>query len=312
MKSASCRAVFALLPSVAFTLASAPMQSLPEARPDVAVSLSSAFLGFHSHAGFLQGLAEGGVWPGQIAGASSGALVAAFAAIGMTPLEIFELLQTRRFRWSFFEWGMLVGGAFFPIHRRKHSGSLQGHAIRAYLADIFGGARIEDCRMRLGISVTNLTSLRAEIRTGGPLTELVAASCACPGVISHQILDGEALWDGGIAQSPPFSHWTDDASVRQVLVHEVGTRQISAPENIGLFQGCTLAHDVVVAELTALRLEKMTAAGKSVARFRTASPKPGIIVREKTGRACFELGRESGLRAAETLSLSPSPARAAV
>ena len=286
------------------------MQSLPEARPDVAVSLSSAFLGFHSHAGFLQGLAEGGVWPGQIAGASSGALVAAFAAIGMTPLEIFELLQTRRFRWSFFEWGMLVGGAFFPIHQRKHSGGLQGHAIRAYLADIFGAVRIEDCRMRLGISVTNLTSLRAEIRTEGPLTELVVASCACPGVISHQILDGEALWDGGIAQSPPFSHWADDASVSRVLVHEVGGSPVPPPGEIGLFEGFKIAHDVVVAELRELRLEKMAAAGKGVARFRTSPPKPGIIVRKKTGLACFELGRESGLRAAETLS--PSPARAAV
>ncbi|HCN77073.1 MAG TPA: hypothetical protein DIT13_07765, partial [Verrucomicrobiales bacterium] len=200
------------------------MQNLPDARPDVAVSLSSAFLGFHSHAGFLQGLVEGGVWPGQIAGASSGALVAALAAAGMSPLEIFELLQTRRFRWSFFEWGMLYGGAFLPVHKRKHTGGIQGRAILRYLSGIFGGRRIEDCAPRLGLAVTNLSSRRAEIRTRGPLAETVVASCAFPGVISHQIIGGEALWDGGIAQNPPFMHWLGEAAVSRVLVHDVGVK----------------------------------------------------------------------------------------
>lgn len=278
------------------------MQILPDTRSDVAVSLSSAFLGFHSHAGFLQGLAEGGVWPGHIAGASSGALVAALAASGMTPMQIFELLQSRRFRWSFFEWGLLIGAAFFPIHPRKHSGGIQGHAIIRYLRSVFGSRRVEECTLPLGLAVTNLSTLRAEIRTEGPLAELVVASCACPGVISHQIFEGEALWDGGIAQSPPFSHWQEATQVRQVLVHEVGVKSSPAPEEIGLFRGFTLAHDVVVAELLALRLEKMTAAGKSVTRFLTASPKPGILVSEKTGRTCFELGRESGRRAADSIT----------
>jgi NTE family protein len=286
------------------------MQTLPDARPDVAVSLCSAFLGFHSHAGFLHGLAEGGVWPGHIAGASSGALVAALTASGMAPLEIFELLQSQRFRWSFFEWGMLVGSAFFPIHPRQHSGGIRGHAITRYLRGIFGTRRIEECDMRLGLAITNLTALRAEIRTEGPLAETVVASCACPGVISHQILGGEALWDGGIAQSPPLSHWQQAAPVRHILVHEVGVKTTPKPESIGLFKACALAHDVVVAELLALRLEKMLAAGKSVTSFRTAAPKPGIIVSEKTGRICFQLGYESGRRAADSLRANLAQAAA--
>lgn len=275
------------------------MQRTPEARPALAVSLSSAFLGFHSHAGFLQGLAEGGVWPAHIAGASSGALVAALAATGMNPRAIFDLLQTQRFRWSFFEWGMLTGSAFLPIHRRRHSGGLQGRAILAYLRELFGDRRIEDCDLGLGIAVTNLTTQRAEVRTAGPLAELVVASCACPGVISHQIVDDQALWDGGIAQSPPFSHWTDHAVIERVLVHEVGRVDVPPASQISMFPAFALAHDVVVAELQRLRREKLTAAGKQLEILRTPSSRPPLIVSKRTGARNFELGRVTGLRASQ-------------
>lgn len=276
------------------------MHRLPEARPHLAVSLSSAFLGFHSHAGFLQGLAEGGVWPAQLAGASSGALVAALTACDMHPREIFDLLQSRRFRWSFFEWGMLIGAPFFPMHRRRHSGCLQGRAMLAYLKVVLGDRCVEDCGMRLGIAVTNLSALRAEIRTQGPLAEMVVASCALPGAISHQIMDDEALWDGGIAQNSPFSHWADDPQVRRVLVHDVGKVESLPAAGIGLFSAMARAHDVVSAELHALRLEKLTAAGKTLERFATGAPVPGLILTKKFGLESFERGRMSGIRAAQS------------
>jgi predicted acylesterase/phospholipase RssA len=276
------------------------MHRLPEARPDLAVSLSSAFLGFHSHAGFLQGLVEGGLWPAQVAGASSGALVAALAASGMHPREIFDLLQSRRFRWSFFEWGMFIGAPFFPLHRRRHSGCLQGRAILGYLKGVLGDRRIEDCRTRLGIAVTNLSAVRAEIRTTGPLAEVVVASCAFPGAISHQILNDEALWDGGIAQNSPFSHWTEEPQVKRVLVHDVGAVDTPQSREIGLFSAMARAHDVVGAELHALRLEKLTNAGKTLERFRTLSAMPGLVISRKIGLESFELGRMSGFRAAHS------------
>ena len=260
--------------------------------------MSSAFLGFYTHAGFLQGLVDGGVWPGHLAGASSGALVAAMAAAGRTPEEIFHELLSLRFRLAFFEPGMLVGLPYWPIFGRTYSGATKGSRILAYLKSVLGERRIEDCPTRLGIAVTNLSRVRAEVRREGPLAEMIVASCAYPTLISHQIIGGDAMWDGGVAQSPPFFHWRDEPGVTRVLAHCVGEPVVPPAEKLGLSAAFALAHDINGEELFDLRQREMESAQKKVERLVTRTRHPGIFVTRKRPLEYFEQGRQTGLRAA--------------
>jgi predicted acylesterase/phospholipase RssA len=261
--------------------------------------LSSAFLGFYTHAGFLQGLAEAGLWPGHFAGASSGAMIAAFAATGMTPKEMLGLLLTLRFRTAFLEPGMMVGLPYFPVFRRRYSGAAKGKRILKYLKSILGDRQIEDCESKLGIAVTNLSQVRAEVRERGPLAEMIVASCAYPTLISHQIIDGDAMWDGGIAQSPPFAHWKSSPDVSLVIAHCVGEPVVPPAKKLGISDAFALAHDVIGEELYQLRLRELELSGKAMRRVVTRARHPGVFVSERRGKEYFENGRLSGLRAAE-------------
>lgn len=277
------------------------MNELPPADPSLAVSLSSAFLGFYTHAGFLEGLAEGGVWPGHLAGASSGALVAALAANGWTPKAILELLLKLRFRTAFMEVGMLIGLPFLPIYERRYSGASKGKRALGYLKGVLGDRRIEDSELDLGIAVTNLTQVRSEVRCEGPLAEMIVASCAYPTLISHQVIGGDAMWDGGVAQSPPFAHWKGNAEVKNVLAHCVGETVIPPVKRLGISDAFALAHDVIGEELYQLRLREMEAAGKVVRRVVTRARRPGLFVTERRGREFFENGRSRGLEVAREM-----------
>ena len=274
----------------------------PSPHPSLAVSLSSAFLGFHTHAGFLQGLTEGDAAPGHLAGASSGALVGALAANGMTPQEIFEVLLSRRFRTVFIEPGMFVAWPFIPIHDRIYSGATKGHRILRFLKDLIGDQRLEDTRIPMAIAVTNLSQVRAEIRSEGPLAELIVGSLAYPTIISHQIVDGDALWDGGVAHSPPFAHWVGVPEVQTVLAHCIGAPVVPNTEKLGISAAFALAHDIIGEELYDLRRQQIEAAGKSLHRVITDCPRPRLIVTEKAAHAFFEHGRLSGLQAAKKIS----------
>ena len=278
------------------------MSSLPPANPRLAVSLSSAFLGFYTHAGFLQGLAEAGLWPRHFAGASSGGMVAAFAASGMTPKEILDLMLSLRFRTAFFEAGMLVGLPYLPVFQRRYSGATIGKRILRFLKDVLKDRQIEECELKLGIAVTNLTRVRAEVRESGPMAETIVASCAYPTLISHQILGGDAMWDGGIAQSPPFAHWKSSPDIGVVVAHCIGEPVVPPATKMGISDAFALAHDVIGEELFQLRLREMQGGGKIVSRVVTPARHPGVFVTERRGRQYFENGRQSGLQAAQALS----------
>lgn len=280
--------------------------SPPEPDQGLALSLSSAFIGFYTHAGFLQGLWDAGVWPSHLAGASSGALVAGLAASGRSPAEILALLLSFRFRTAFFEPGMIAGVPFYPVHARTYSGALTGRRILSYLRELLGDQRIENCTPRLGIAVTNLSRRRAEVRTEGPLAELIVASCAYPTLLSHQVVEGDALWDGGIAHSPPLSHWKDSPAVRHILCHCIGESIIPPAQKLGVSAAFALAHDIIADELYEMRRASLESSGKTVHRITTPARRPAMFVTEKAGRQLFELGQMSGRRAAGLLA-SPAP-----
>jgi predicted acylesterase/phospholipase RssA len=167
---------------------------------------------------------------------------------------------------------------------------------------VLGNRQIEDTELKLGIAVTNLTQVKAEVRESGPIAETIVASCAYPTLISHQIIGGDAMWDGGIAQSPPFAHWKSNSEIQLVLAHCVGEPVVPPATKIGISDAFALAHDVIGEELYQLRFREMQAAGKTVQRLVTPARHPGVFVTERRGKQYFENGRKSGRCAGEALS----------
>ena len=62
----------------------------PRNKPAVDVVLSSGFLAFGSHCGFLQAIVDARLEVAGVMGTSSGALVGSLFAAGLTPLEILD------------------------------------------------------------------------------------------------------------------------------------------------------------------------------------------------------------------------------
>ncbi|MCB1226920.1 MAG: patatin-like phospholipase family protein [Verrucomicrobiales bacterium] len=276
------------------------MDPLPTPDRSLALTLDSAFLGFYTHAGFLQGLAEGGCWPAEIAGASAGALVGGLVAAGNSPRQVLDLLLSWDFRTAFYEAGMVVGLPFWPIYRRRYSGASKGNRILAWLKRHLGDLRLEDTAIPFGIAVTNLSRVRAEVKREGPLAELIVASCAYPTVLSHQVVEGDALWDGGIALSPPFIHWLESPTLHHVLAHCIGVSVVPPALKMGVSDAFALSHDIIGEELFELRRQKMAEAGKTVERVVTPTRRPKVFITERAGREFFEAGRQNGLRTART------------
>ncbi len=273
---------------------SSEVVTVPDPTPGLAVCLSSSFLGFYTHAGFLHGLAEAGLWPEEISGASSGAVVAGLAAAGLDPEQIMEFLVSGAFRWGFIEWDapLRLVGNFLRL--RRPSGLLSGRKAIANIQRLTGDRRIEDCRApRLSLAVTNLTHARTEIKTAGPLPEYVIASCAVPILFQPQVVEGDIFTDGGAANPSPFAQWSAEPGVRRIIVHTIGgpgpllrapTMDVVMARN----------HWAIEQELFSLRAAAVAAAGQTLDLVATPAGRPGVVITLKKAHACYEAGRASG------------------
>lgn len=187
-------------------------------RPLVAV-MSSGYFGFFAHAGFLQGLADQGVEPDAYAGASSGALVAAFAASGMPPLQILEGFTKLR-RTDFWDppsplqmlrW--LAGGL------RGRTGWLAGEAFQRRLEATLPCRTFEECPKGCLMVALDLASNRRVVLTKGPLAPAVRASGAVPLLFAAVPHAGGLLLDGGLVDKAPLVTAARHFGAASLVVH---------------------------------------------------------------------------------------------
>ncbi len=173
--------------------------------------LSSGFLAFARHVGFLLAVEEHGLDAEAICGTSSGALVASLWAAGMPAAEITaELSAHPPVRW--------LRPALTPWR-----GLFRIEPVVARLRQLLP-ATFADLRRPLGVGAMD----RAEthhLLTEGPLPEAVAASCAIPIIFQPVSFAGRRLWDGGAVDRLGLAGWRAWRPGRSALVHWVeGTR----------------------------------------------------------------------------------------
>ena len=169
----------------------------------VGLALSGGGARGFAHLGALYAMDEMGIKPDIIAGVSAGAIVAAFYASGLKPLEIMKLFMISKFS-DFAEIGIPRNG-FFNMN-----------GFKAFLTKYLPVERIEECHVPVVLCATDLDNGTAVQWREGSMAERVMASCAIPIVFKPIKIDGVNYVDGGVMHNMPA--W----AIRKECDHLIG------------------------------------------------------------------------------------------
>jgi NTE family protein len=157
----------------------------------VGLALGAGSLRGYAHFGVLSALERAGVSFDYLAGTSVGASVAALRAFGLTPEESADVLDR-------------CGDTLFrPTLPRK--GFLSSRALRRFLQETVGEARIEDLPVPLALIAADILTQQEVVFRRGFLWLATLASISIPGVYPAQSIDGHLVVDGGVLNPVPTS-----------------------------------------------------------------------------------------------------------
>ena len=183
------------------------------------ILLSSGFLAFARHIGFRRAILEKEIEPTGICGTSSGSVVGALWASGMSEKEMIELLyEPRPISKINFNWAVWQGIFHFQ--------TLQ-ELLTEHLPE-----RIEDLPIPFGVGVCTMDR-QAQLLTEGSLVEAVTASCAIPYVFKPIKVDQVRYRDGGFADRIAAKGWKAYRPNERYLAHIVD-RSNGVANEVGL------------------------------------------------------------------------------
>jgi len=171
------------------------------------VLLSSGFLAFARHIGFRRAFLEQGWQPEGICGTSSGSVVGALWANGMSEEEMIELLHVPK-----------------PISKMKLNWALWRGLFRldilmATLAEHLP-QNIEDLPIPFAVGVMT-PEQEAKLLISGPLVPAIAASCSIPYAFQPVNIDGVSYADGGFVDRINAKLWKLIRPDRDYVAHIV-------------------------------------------------------------------------------------------
>jgi len=192
----------------------------------IGLALGSGGLRGAAHIGVIDELEKAGVHPDMVAGTSSGSLIAAMYASGMTPSEMADaalgitakdILDPIGYTALF-----LVAPAFLLLLGAKSylpKGILRGRRFERLLASYFGKMSMSDMKMPCSavsvdihtgekIVFTSESPARAAVFKetlyfDAPIVDAVRASCSIPGVFEWKAWEGRYLVDGAVREPVP-------------------------------------------------------------------------------------------------------------
>lgn len=148
------------------------------------LSMSAGFFSFFAHCGMVSVLEDEGLVPMKITGASAGALVGACWAAGCSSTVLKARLFTLA-REDFWDPGL-------------GPGLLRGERFRKVLRDLCDDALLENGRIPVALSVTDVFSWSVSALRSGKLAEAVSASCAVPLLFQPVRIGPRYYLDGGL------------------------------------------------------------------------------------------------------------------
>ncbi len=266
----------------------------------IGVVFSSGFFGFFAHAGFLAALRHLGIVPSAYGGASSGAIVAAMAACGMSDAAIRDMLfrVKKEDFWDPDPWRFILKKAVRLF--RGYDGYLNGGGF-AKLLGKFPVREIQDCERPLAIAATDLTHKKEVIFTKGALVKAVHASCAVPMLFKPAEIEGALYVDGGMINKAPLRGLADLAELEKIIVHFIPSYNVQYSGNGFLKKRMTPwhIHDLSVNicrhEAYQRQLEIVRMKGIEVIEVNTAAPAVGPTRLHK-GPVAYEKAKAAAMK----------------
>ena len=161
----------------------------------IGIALGSGSARGWAHIGVLQALADAGIEPDIVCGASVGALVGAAYA--------YDQLD------SFSDWAKELDiidiVRYMDVRLVEGGGFIQGKRLMDFLEQHIGEIDIEKLPKAFATVATDLSSGREVWFRTGPLIDAVRASISLPGIFTPVETDGEWLVDGGLVNPVPVS-----------------------------------------------------------------------------------------------------------
>ncbi len=241
------------------------------------VAFSSGFFGFFAHAGFLAAIREAEIRPSAYAGASSGAIVAAMAASGMSDGAIREMLfgLKKTDFWDPDPWYVVLLNAIRLF--RGYTGYLKGDGFARLLTKL-PVRRFEECNTPLAISATNLSQRKQTIFTDGDLIRAIQASGSVPILFKPVEMNGSLYLDGGITGKAPVEPLADLCELDRIIVHFIASNNVEEARHGFLRKRLApwhiqhLAVNVARQEAYQKELAMVRKRGVEVIEIRTESP----------------------------------------
>jgi NTE family protein len=156
----------------------------------VGYALSGGFIKGFAHLGVIQALAEHDIHPDILSGISAGAVAAAFIADGREPYETIELFKDLHFK----DLTRLI------LPKR---GIYEMDYFMDFLRSHLVAQRIEELKIPLTITATDLDNAKRVHFTRGSLAERICASCCLPILFAPIRINGVHYVDGGLFGNIP-------------------------------------------------------------------------------------------------------------
>lgn len=161
--------------------------------------------------GMLRALAERGILPDLVVGASAGAINAGWIA-GDPRLEDLDGLERI--------WLGLRTRDVFPAEPLRgllgflgrRPSLVQNHALRALLRRNIRFERLEDAAIPISVIATEVITGLEAVLDRGPAVDALLASSAIPGVLPPVTFEGRTLIDGAIVNNVPISEAVDNGA----------------------------------------------------------------------------------------------------
>jgi len=155
------------------------------------LALGGGFVRGLAHLGVLSVLEEEGLTPGWLAGTSSGAIAALFAAFGVPADRAGEALAE-------LGWGTMT-----RAHPFRPLGLATNEGLEDILRDALGDVRLEDAPIPIGVVATDINTGNRVLLDRGDAARAVRASACVPGLYAPVEVDGRLLVDGALVENVP-------------------------------------------------------------------------------------------------------------
>ncbi len=148
-----------------------------------------------AHIAYLKAMEEQGIKPSVIAGTSSGAIVGALYAGGVTPDSMYAMLE------NLFSIRKRSGASLLKSLKRN---DMAGALAKQFLSKVLPKKTFEELSIPLKLVATNFLTLEEKVFTSGEILPALLGSIAFPSVFMPQQVQGQYYVDGGATNIVPF------------------------------------------------------------------------------------------------------------